>query len=307
MALGAIYVAYMAELEQRGWAHPAQSSLVAAGAVRAGAAVPKAIVVDGFHVFRGTELVLLQALGERRDVVVTLDPDASVRSRYDYERLLQLFPDAEVVELGRKDSGSARNAAAGEAAGQEMQLRLFPQGEDADVGADRQLPTPTVIAGEAADREGQLRAMARQIKERLTDQPSLRPSDCAVAFRQASPYLRLARQVFAEYDLPLDPAAGERLSARPLGVWVRRLMHLAEDGWRVRDIVAVLSSGFANLGQWGLYPGDVAGFAQYSRDNHLWSGHDALGRAVEGLRADSEKDGVFGKGRERPRGGPPRA
>ena len=275
-------------LGREGWAHPAQSSLVAAGAVRAGAAVPKAIVVDGFHLFRGTELVLLQALGERRDVVVTLDPDASVRSRYDYERLLQLFPDAEVVELGRKDSGSVRNSAAREAAGEEMQLRLFPQGEDADVGADRQPPTPTVIAGEAADREGQLRAMARQIKERLTDQPSLRPSDCAVAFRQASPYLRLARQVFAEYDLPLDPAAGERLSARPLGVWVRRLMHLAEDGWRVRDIVAVLSSGFANLGQWGLYPGDVAGFAQYSRDNHLWSGHDALGRAVEGLRADSE-------------------
>ena len=55
IALGAIYVAYMAELGQRGWAHPAQSSLAAAGAVRAGAAVPKAIVVDGFHLFRGTE------------------------------------------------------------------------------------------------------------------------------------------------------------------------------------------------------------------------------------------------------------
>ena len=149
-----------------------------------------------------------------------------------------------------------------------------------------------VISGEAADREGQMRAIARQIKQHLTDQPSLRPSDCAVVFRQASPYLRLARQVFSEYDLPLDPAAGERLNSRPLGVWLRRLLHLAEDGWKVRDVVAVLSSGFVDLGRWNLGQEDIGRFAQYSRDNHLWSGEDALGRAVDGLRLESEKEGA---------------
>ena len=82
-------------------------------------------------------------------------------------------------------------------------------------------PPGTWVAGDAPDREGQLRAIARQIKQRLTDEPSLRPSDFAVAFRQATPHLGLARQVFSEYDLPLDPAAGEPLSARPLGAWLR--------------------------------------------------------------------------------------
>ena len=107
-----------------------------------------------------------------------------------------------------------------------------------------------------------MRAIARQIKQRLTDQPSLRPSDFAVAFRQVSPHLGMARQVFQEYDLPLDPAAGERLSARPLGVWFCRVLSLARDGWRLRDFVAVLSSGFVDLGRWGLSPGRVAQFAR---------------------------------------------
>ena len=129
-----------------------------------------------------------------------------------------------------------------------------------------------MVAGDAADREGQLRAIARQIKQRLTDEPSLRPSDFAVAFRQVSPHLGLARQVFSEYDLPLDPAAGERLSARPLGAWLRRLMHLARDGWHLRDVVAVLSSGFVDLRRWGLYRGDVGASCKASQGRQSLGG-----------------------------------
>ena len=216
-ALGSIFKAYGSELQRRGWLHPAQIALAGANAVRAGRPAPAVMMLDGFQVFRGSELALLEALADRSEVVATLDPAAGARAQYDYERLRRRFPNAEVVELS--DDPAARQ--------------------------------PDVTAGDAADREAQLRAIARQIKQRLTDEPSLRPSDCAVAFRQASPYLGLARQVFEEYDLPLDPAAGERLGARPLGVWLRRALYLAHDGWHLRDVAAVLSSGFVDLHRWG--------------------------------------------------------
>ena len=215
-ALSAIFAVYVSELERREWLHPAQIALTAADAVKGRGAPAPVVMLDGFQLFRGGELALLEALAGRSEVVVTLDPGAGARARHDYQRLLGRFPDARVVELGSES-------------------------------AVRQV---TVTAGDAPDREGQMRAIARQIKQRLTDQPLLRPSDFAVAFRQVSPHLGMARQVFQEYDLPLDPAAGQRLSARPLGVWLRRVLSLARDGWRLRDFVAVLSSGFVDLERW---------------------------------------------------------
>ena len=253
-ALGAIFEAYGSELQRRGWLHPAQIALAASAVVRAGRPAPAIVMLDGFQVFRGSELVLLKTLADTSEVVATLDPAAGARAQYDYERLVTRFPNAEVVELS--DDPAARQ--------------------------------PDVTAGDAADREGQLRAIARQIKQRLTDEPSLRPSDCAVAFRQASPYLGLARQVFEEYDLPLDPAAGERLGARPLGVWLRRALYLAHDGWHLRDVAAVLSSGFVDLDRWGLSRGYVAWFARRGRQAQLWAGWDALQRIVEGLRTEAD-------------------
>ena len=263
-ALSAIFEAYVSELERRKWLHPAQIALTGADAVKGRGAPTPAVMLDGFRRFRGGELALLEALAGRSEVVVTLDPGAGDRARHDYQRLLGRFPNARVVELGR------------------------------DAAARR----VTVTAGDAPDREGQMRAIARQIKQRLTDQPSLRPSDFAVAFRQVSPHLGMARQVFQEYDLPLDPAAGERLSARPLGVWLRRVLGMARDGWRLRDFVAVLSSGFVDLGRWGLSPGRVAQFARRGREAHLWAGEDAMGRIVEGLRADADAMRDPGSGRD---------
>ena len=266
-ALGAIYGEYSEELREGGWTHPVQLGAAAADAVRAGAALPGAILLDGFHLFRATEMDLLEALAGKADVVVTLDPGAGERAAHDCERLRRRFPNAEVTVLAEDGASS-----------------------------------PTVVAGAAADREAQLRAMARQVKQRLADEPSLRPSDFAVAFRQASPHLGMARQVFSEYDLPLDPAAGEPLSARPLGAWLRRLMHLARDGWRLRDVVAVLSSGFVDRRRWGLSRGGLAAFARRARGNNLWAGLDALGRAVDGLRADAEDAKKGGRDREWLRG-----
>ena len=242
IALSAIFTAYVSELERRRWPHPAQAAVAAVDAVNAGAPLPGLVIVDGFHLFRGTEAALLEALAERSEVVVAIDPDSGARARHDYDRLRLRVPDATFIELGERTPAQP----------------------------------VTVTAGDTATREDQLRAIARQIKQRLTDDRSLRPSDCAVAFRQASPYLKLARQVFAEYNLPLDPAAAERLSARPLGVWLRRLLHLAQDGWRLRDLVAVISSGFVDLKRWRLSADDVTRFARKGREKNLWAGLDKL-------------------------------
>ncbi len=263
-ALSAIFTAYASELEQRSWLHPAHAPIAAASALKAGANAPSLVVADSFHLFRGTEAALLEALAERSELVIAIDPNSGARALHDYERLRARFPGAEVQDL-----------------------------------ADRAAPHPlTVTAGGAADREDQLRAIARQIKQRLTDNPALRPSDCAVAFRQASPYLSIARQVFAEYDLPLDPAAGERLSARPLGVWLRRLLRLAQDGWRLSDLVAVLSSGFVDLQRWGLSSGGVARFARKGRENNFWAGPDKLQDIVSALGAEADADETSGPARE---------
>ena len=254
IGLSSIFASYCTELDLRSWRHPAKTPLSAAHAVEAGASLPGLVVVDGFHVFRSVELTLLHVLAKRAEVVVAFDPESGSRAQCDYERLLATLPNARVIEMGRPRAGRP----------------------------------VSVLAGTASDREDQLRAIARQIKQRLTEDPQLRPSDCAVAFRQVSPYLALARQVFAEYDLPLDPAAGERLNTRPLGVWLRRLLHLAQDGWRLRDLTTVLSSGFIDLSRWGLYPGDVARFTRQGREKNLWAGRDALERIADSMRTATD-------------------
>ena len=250
IALSAIFTAYRSELDSRRWVHPSQTPLAAASAVKTGAGLPPLVLLDGFHLFRGVEIELLEAVAERSEVVVTFDPDAGARAKYDYRRLFAHLPDPHVRELTARPSKRP----------------------------------PAVTVGSASDREDQLRAIARQIKQRLTEDPSLRPSDCAAAFRQLHPYLGLARQVFAEYDLPLDPAAGERLATRPFGVWLRRLLHLARDGWRLRDLAAVMSSAFIDLARWRLRSEDVTRFTRQGRTNNLWAGQDTLWQVVESLR-----------------------
>ena len=110
----------------------------------------------------------------------------------------------------------------------------------------------------AADPEAQLREVARSIKDRLTSNAALRPSDFVVVFRQVSPHLSLARRVFSEAKLPLDPAAGERLPAgRPFGAWLLKLLRLGTHGWRARDVADVLGAGFIDGTRWGFTGGLV--------------------------------------------------
>ncbi len=250
-ALADIYAAYVDELEQLKRVHPVQVNQWAAMAVRNGANVPGVVMVDGFQRFTASELGLLTAVSERADMTVSFDPAASERSKFDFKRLQERWPAASLTEL------------------------TLPQGDFA-----------ATTKGEAANPEQHAREIARQIKQKMTDDPTLRPSDCAVTFRQVTPYLAMMRRIFTEYDIPLDPAAGARLRDTPLGSWLNRLLGVKDNGWRVKDVIAILRSGVVNLNRWGLTDADLAHITQTAREHNFWSGQEAL----EGL-ADQAPSG----------------
>ena len=240
-ALTEIYSAYLSELRQMGLTHPLQVNRVAAEAIQAGAPTPNVVMLDGFQRFTAGELRLITALSQRAEMTIGFDRAATERSKSDYERLEQALPGVTVKPLLAVDVGSVRKT-----------------------------------KGEAANQEQHAREIARQIKQLMADDPTLRPSDCAVTFRQVTPYLAMMRRIFEEYEIPLDPAAGARLSDTPVGSWLRRLLGVAENGWRVKDVAAVLRSGVVNLERWGLTTDVVDGLSQQARENKIWSGREAL-------------------------------
>ena len=256
-ALASVYSVFIQELSRRCWIHPASHPFRAARAVREGAPLPQLVILDGFQLFRQGELALLKEVGERASLMVTLDPEAGKRAKSDFDRLKSIFPQAEIVHLAKTDTA----------------------------------PTSRVFGGESGDHEAQLRDIARLIKRRLVREPGLRPSDFALAFRQFAPHLSLARQVFSEYQLPLDPSSGEPLSSQPLAAWLRRLLRLGLDGWRLADLTAVLESGFANLGHWNLTGDDVRAFKRHAVKQKSWRGIEVLlktARALEDERTRTD-------------------
>ena len=257
-ALASVYSAFLDELARRRWIHPASQPFHAARAVTKGAPLPQLVILDGFQLFRNAELILLKEVGRKTSLVVTLDPEAGKRAAYDFDRLKSIFPQDEIVRLNDSDSA----------------------------------PSPQIFGGASGDHEAQLRDIARLIKRRLVCEPGLRPSDFALAFRQFAPHLSLARQVFSEYQLPLDPSSGEPLASQPLAAWLRRLLRLSQDGWRLADLVAVLQSGFANLGRWNLSDEGVRAFQRHAVKQKSWRGREALLEAAQSLEYQSARNAI---------------
>ena len=248
-ALASVYGAYRDLLEQHRWRDPRETPTLAAEAIRAGAPVPGLVLIDSFEFLNPRELALVAALARRTEVAVALDREGSERARWTAERLDALAPDAAREDLSPRPG------------------------------------TASVSARTAFDNEAQLREIARAIKQTLAEDSSLRPSDFAVVFRQAAPHLTLARRVFAEYDLPFDPAAGERLASRPFGAWVLQLLRLPQHDWRLTRVAALLRSAFLDRSRWDV-PNDTVDHAlRIGRDRGLFAGMDALLRLPRALSA----------------------
>ena len=92
-------------------------AVAAAAAVKAGAALPPLVMLDGFQVLRGTEIALLEAVSERADVVIAIDPSAGARAEFDCERLLKRLPGADVLRARREWRNPARDGDCGQSAG----------------------------------------------------------------------------------------------------------------------------------------------------------------------------------------------
>ncbi|MYB42657.1 MAG: DUF2800 domain-containing protein [Chloroflexi bacterium] len=249
VALADIYAAYRRDLAKRGWHDPAEAPSLAAEAIAGAPGLPGLVLVDSFEFLNPREQSLIAALADHTRVLVAIDRGASERARWTAARLGALAGVATVEELPETDG------------------------------------IATTSAHRAFDAEVQLRGIARAIKQRLGEEEALRPSDVAVAFRQASQHLALARRVFAEYELPFDPAAGERLASRPFGTWVLALLRLPEHDWRLARLAELLRSAFLDRSRWGIEGDTVDHLLRVGRRQHLLSGLERLER-LRGALAD---------------------
>lgn len=245
-ALADIYEAYRAALAARGWHDPREAS---ARAAEGGLAdLPGLVLVDGVQFLRSGEVDLVAAMAAQTEVIVALDPASGPRAQWTAERLAERVPSLRTEALPSREGYA------------------------------------TVEAATAADAESQLREIARSIKARIASDASLRPSDFAVAFRQLTPHLTLARRIFAEFDLPLDPAAGERLKHRPFGMWVLRLLRLGAHDWRSEHLADLLRSGFLDWGPWGVQRDTPDHLAETARRGQLWAGRENLDDLADALQ-----------------------
>ena len=259
IALSDIYSAYRRELAERGWRDPAEAPSVAAEAIESGPAPPGLVLVDSFEFLNPREQSLVAALADRTRVLVAIDREASERARWTASRLEAFAAGATVEELPPHDGA-------------------------ADTSAHR-----------AFDAEAQLRGIARAIKQRLGEEDALRPSDVAVAFRQASQHLALARRVFAEYELPFDPAAGERLASRPFGTWVLALLRLPEHDWRLTRLAELLRSAFLDRSRWSIEGDTVDHLLRIGRRRNLLAGLEQLERLPRAIEREAERAAVDGR------------
>ena len=257
-ALGDIYDAYRRVLADRGWRDPGEAPSLAAETIEDSPGLPGLVLVDSFEFLKPARAVARR--GPRRP-----HPRAG-RHRPRGER------------AGALDGIAPRSA----------RRRRGRRGAGVRVGG-----AAAVSAHRAFDPEAQLRGIARAIKQRLGEEDALRPSDVAVAFRQASQHLALARRVFAEYELPFDPAAGERLASRPFGTWVLALLRLPAHDWRLTRVAELLRSAFLDRRRWGIEGDTVDHLLRVGRRRQLMSGLGQLLKlppALEGEAARAEGD-----------------
>ena len=204
--LAAIYSAYQARLQDRGWADRAGLAWLALEALEQRA--PEVardwplLLVDGFDSFTPVQLALLQVLSRRADrTVFALTGSAGGSDRpwvhQRFHRTRALLEAALGVTASPLPERLERNAPVLA----HLEAGLFRSGAgqvEAESGLD-------LI--EAPDRAAEVRAALRWLKARLVED-GLRPGEVALLARAVRPYRPFILQTAAEFRLPVRLVGG---------------------------------------------------------------------------------------------------
>ncbi len=239
-----IYARYAREL-RRQHLHDAEGrGAHACALLRAGQRQPfadvRALFLDGFSDFTRSEHQLLEALvaGAEEAWIALPDEDGEeraelfARSRATRQRLRSLGPLEEKKCVPFSEKGTHLFSRPAGLAHLERQLfrplRKVVQADDATGLTFLEAPG---IVGEA-------RMVARRIKELLL--AGTPAAEVLVVLRDLSPYADLLREVFAEYDLPLDLEGADPLVRSPAVALLLRALRLPEDDWPFSGVTALL-------------------------------------------------------------------
>lgn len=100
---------------------------------------------------------------------------------------------------------------------------------------------------QAPDAVAECDAIARDIRRRLREDPSLTPADVAVALGDHATYRPLLFERFARAGLPYFSRRGGNLTALPLFRFVRKVFGLPLEGFPGRSVVSVLQSSYSRF------------------------------------------------------------
>jgi ATP-dependent helicase/nuclease subunit B len=196
----------------------------------------RAVFVDGFTSFTRTQHEILQALaGGVEELWLTLPDEPGegrgelfLRARTTRAALETLGPRVELLPApAAKVAGLAH-----------LQRELFRPLKEVQRSAD----ASGLACIEAPGAVGEARLVARQIKSLLLQ--GTRPDEILVALRDVTPHTDLLREVFGEYDIPLDVEGAEPLLRNPAVAALLRALRLADEGWPFAAVTALLRSGY---------------------------------------------------------------
>ena len=89
---------------------------------------------------------------------------------------------------------------------------------------------------------GETRLVARRIRQLLQDGTAA--EDILVTLREVQPYADLVREVFAEYDIPIEMDGTEPLTRNPAVALLLRALRLPGDDWPFMGVTALLRNTY---------------------------------------------------------------
>jgi superfamily I DNA/RNA helicase/RecB family exonuclease len=225
------------DLEGRIWY---ARDLLTRGACRPFANV-RAVFLDNFATLTRTQHEILEALrGWVEELWITLPDDAG-------EERAELFsiPRATLTQFQTSPTTQCREVQpmpaprAGISRGLDhverqlfLPIRAVSRSENAE----------GILLIEAPGIVGETRMVAREIKTLLLAE--VRPDDILVTVRDSLPYADLVREVFAEYDIPIDVEGAEPLMRQPAVATLLRALRLPEEDWPFGPLTALLRSTY---------------------------------------------------------------